>query len=99
VNTSVLSSYYTQNATNTWFTSYYTKTVAGDLLNTIRTHLNHTNIDLTATISNLGSKSDKSTSYTMTQVNNLLNTKLTTSTGAVFTSFQNNYGTDVAMFL
>jgi hypothetical protein len=79
-------------------TSYYTKTAADYLLNTIRTTINNTNIDLTAPISVLGNKSDKSTTYTMIQVNNLLNTKLNNSTGAVSTCIKHKYGTDVAMF-
>jgi hypothetical protein len=68
-----------------------------DLLTTIRTNINNTHIDLTTTISNLGNKSDKSTTYTMTQVNNLLTTKLNNTTGSVSTSIKHSSGDDVAI--
>jgi hypothetical protein len=98
-NSSVLTSCYTKTSTDTLLTYYYTKIVMDDLLNTLRTNINNTNIDLTTTISNLGNKSEKSTTYTMTQVNKLLNTKLNNTTGSVSTYIKNTSGDDVAFFL
>jgi hypothetical protein len=70
-----------------------------DFLTTLRTNINNANIDLTTTISALGHTSDKSTTYTMTQVNNLLNTKLNNTTGSVSTAIKNSSGNDVAIFI